>query len=156
MTSDTKRQPFHASCVVIGERGVLIRGVSGSGKSTLARLLVARATQNGMFARLIGDDRVYVTESHGRLIARGHPAIAGRMEVRGVGIVETEFEQACIIRLVVDCSKQVRLRSPEDEDRVVRIHDVCVPRIETMAMDADLVLSLLVRVDGRCRETDAA
>lgn len=156
MTIDKTPRSFHASCVVIGERGVLIRGSSGSGKSTLARLLVARAMQSGVFARLIGDDRVYVTESHGRLIAQGHPAIAGRMEVRGVGIVETEFEQACIIRLVVDCSKQLRLRSPEGEDRLVRIHDVCVPRIETMAMDADLVLSLLGRFDGQYREMDAA
>ena len=32
---------IHASAVVIGETGVLIRGASGAGKSTLARSLIA-------------------------------------------------------------------------------------------------------------------
>lgn len=134
---------IHASCVVIGERGILIRGESGSGKTTLARHLVALATQSGIFARLVGDDRVFVAENSGRLVASGHPAIAGMVEVRGVGIVDTPYESACIIRLVVDCSKQVRLRSPDEEDLLVTIEGVRLPRIETSAAEGNLVLSIL-------------
>ena len=134
---------IHASCVVIGERGILIRGESGSGKTTLARHLVALATQSGVFARLVGDDRVFVAENSGRLVASGHPAIAGMVEVRGVGIVDTPYESACIIRLVVDCSKQVRLRSPDEEDLLVTIEGVRLPRIETSAAEGNLVLSIL-------------
>lgn len=141
------QQSVHASCVVIGERGVIIRGESGSGKSTLARHLISRAGHSGTFASLVGDDRVYLLESNGRLIASGHPRIAGKIEVRGVGILETDFEVSCIIRLVVDCSKQVRLRSPEDEDRMVSIRGVQLPRIETSSTEVELVLSILERLE---------
>lgn len=134
---------IHASCVVIGEHGVLIRGESGSGKSTLARHLVGLATQSGVFARLVGDDRVVLTESNGRLVASGHPAIAGMIEVRGVGIIEMPYESACIVRLVVDCLKRVRLRSPDEADRMVNIQGVRLPRLETLAADGLLIMSIL-------------
>lgn len=148
MTISVGVQPsIHASCVVIGERGVIIRGESGSGKSTLARHLISHAKHSGTFASLVSDDRLYLLESNGRLIASCHPTIAGKIEVRGVGILETEFERSCIIRLVVDCSKQVRLRSPEDEDRMVSIRGVQLPRIETLATEAELVLSILEQLE---------
>ena len=147
MSIPAEAQPsIHASCVVIGEQGVMIRGESGSGKSTLARHLISRAKQSGTFASLVGDDRLYLSESNGRLIASGHPEIAGKIEVRGVGILETDFERSCIIRLVVDCSKQVGLRSPDEEDRMVSIRGVQLPRIVTVATDADVVLLILGQI----------
>ncbi|MFM8701974.1 MAG: HPr kinase/phosphorylase [Hyphomicrobiales bacterium] len=134
---------IHASCVVVGERGVLIRGKSGSGKTTLARRLINFAMQNGIFARLVGDDRIFVAGNGGRLIASGHPDIAGMVEVRGVGILKLPYESACVVRLVVDCSDQVRLRSPEEDDCLVTIQGIRLPRIETTAADGHLVLSFL-------------
>src|SRR4249919_3981593 len=53
----------HATAVIHGESGVLILGPSGSGKSALALALMARATGEGAFGALIGDDRIYVRES---------------------------------------------------------------------------------------------
>ena len=48
----------HATAIVIGETGVLIRGRSGSGKSSLALALVARVRLAGGFAAFVADDRV--------------------------------------------------------------------------------------------------
>ena len=62
---------LHATAVVYGEFGVLILGPSGSGKSALALALMARASSQGAFSALIGDDRIFVSKAHGRLIARG-------------------------------------------------------------------------------------
>ena len=75
---------LHATCLVIGEAGVLLRGPSGAGKSTLARRLISTALRDGRYASLVGDDRVRLEAVAGRLVARPHPAIAGRLEVRGV------------------------------------------------------------------------
>jgi len=91
----------HASCVVLGEDGYLIVGESGAGKSRLALALCHEARRNGRFARLVGDDRIAVAASGGRLIARPHPALAGLIEVRGIGLVPTSHEPSARIRLVI-------------------------------------------------------
>lgn len=75
-------ESLHAACVTLGEAGVLIRGPSGSGKSTLALQLADRAG-----AALVADDRVRVAVEAGRLIARPHHGEAGRVEIRGQGLL---------------------------------------------------------------------
>ena len=91
----------HATALVVGEAGLLIEGASGSGKSQLALALIAAAATAGRFGRLVGDDRVSLAAMHGRLVARAHPAIAGLIERRGLGIVPEPFEPACVLTLVV-------------------------------------------------------
>lgn len=86
----------HATVVAVGGRGVMIVGPSGSGKSDLALRLVDRG------AVLVGDDYVALARDGGRLVARRVPTIAGRIEVRGVGLVETASIPAAAIALVVD------------------------------------------------------
>ena len=76
----------HASAVLVGARAVLIRGPSGSGKSRLAlELLEAARTGSLRFARLVADDRVHLEAPGGRLLVRPAEALAGLIEVRGVG-----------------------------------------------------------------------
>ena len=99
---------MHATCVVVGEAGVLLRGEAGAGKSSLALALIERATLRGGFAALVGDDRVRLARCHGRVVARPHPAIAGRIEIRGHGIVAVESVEACVLRLVVDLACPMR------------------------------------------------
>lgn len=93
---------LHATAIVIHEAGVLIRGASGAGKSALALALIDFAHMRGAFACLVGDDRLRLCATHGRLIARGHPSIAGRIEQRGVGILSIPFVAAAVVRLIVD------------------------------------------------------
>ena len=120
---------LHASCVLIGEAGVLIRGPVGAGKSTLARDLVTEARRAGIFAALVGDDRVRVKAVGGRLVAAVVPAIAGRIEVRGLGIVRAEHETAAVIRLVVDCLDVPPQRMPEPDAQTAVVLGVVLPRI---------------------------
>ena len=106
---------LHATCVVIRDAGILIRGEAGSGKSTLAFGLLDRAARDGLHAGLVGDDRVRVALRHGRLVARPHPAIAGRIEIRGLGLREVPAMAAAVLRLVVDCVDAVpRLPEPAE------------------------------------------
>jgi serine kinase of HPr protein (carbohydrate metabolism regulator) len=127
MSSGPIQTTIHATCVVLGEAGVLIRGSSGAGKSALADELLTSAS--GGFARLIGDDRIVVTTLAGRLIAAGHPAIAGLIERRGAGIVRRDPEPGCVVRLVVDLTGDPPPRMPAQGERQTRISGVDLPLV---------------------------
>jgi HPr kinase/phosphorylase len=92
----------HATGIVIGKAGLVIRGASRAGKSSLALALLDVAAQAGLFSALIGDDRLLLSASDGHLIARGHPAILGQIEQRGVGILSVPWEPEAKVRCVVD------------------------------------------------------
>jgi serine kinase of HPr protein (carbohydrate metabolism regulator) len=122
-------ETLHATCVVVGEAGLLIRGAAGTGKSTLARTLVHAARQSGRFARLVSDDRTKVRAVHGRLIAEAVAPIAGRIEVRGAGILPTDYEPSVVVRLVVDLSAEEPPRLPEPRDTTIVLCGIMVPRL---------------------------
>ena len=100
--TDPEEGREHATCIVVGETGILIRGASGSGKSSLALDTVARAGAAGIFASLVADDRVALRRRHGRLIAGPDRLIAGRVEIRGLGLVAHPHEDAAVVGLVVE------------------------------------------------------
>ncbi len=133
-------ESVHANCVLIGDTGVLIRGVSGSGKSTFSRRLVDLAQKIGHFARFVGDDRILLRTSHGRLIASGHPLIAGRVEVRGLGIAVSKFEDQAVIRLLADCEPVLERRVPDPSDDMIEVLGIACRRISVTSDGVDNVL----------------
>ena len=132
---------LHATCVLVGEAGVLIRGASGAGKSALAHMLIEQAALRGDFARLICDDRVRVWGRNGRLLARPVPPLEGRLEVRGVGLLGLPHEPAAIVRLIVDCLAQAPTRLPEAAERSDVVEGVVLPRL---ALRVDPAVALIV------------
>jgi serine kinase of HPr protein (carbohydrate metabolism regulator) len=118
---------LHASCVLVGETGILIRGESGSGKSRLVGELLIGARQLGWFARLVADDRVRVETWHGRLVARAVAPLAGALEVRGLGIVQLAHEPAAIVRLLIEASPEKLARLPQASERETAIEGVRLP-----------------------------
>ncbi|MGA4552928.1 HPr kinase/phosphorylase [Methylorubrum aminovorans] len=122
------RETVHASCVLLDEAGVLIRGPSGAGKSALCLALLDRFFLEGRYARLVGDDRVRLEAHHGRLVARPHPALAGLIEIRGLGPRRlAAHAPAAVVRLVVDLVAAVE-RLPEAADTAWLL-GVAVPRL---------------------------
>jgi RNase adaptor protein for sRNA GlmZ degradation len=88
---------LHATCVALqGKIGVLLRGPSGAGKSDLALRLVDGG------GRLIADDQTLLVRRDGGLVARCPETIAGRIEVRGVGIADLPTGREARVDLVVD------------------------------------------------------
>ncbi|MDP7150832.1 MAG: HPr kinase/phosphatase C-terminal domain-containing protein [Paracoccaceae bacterium] len=73
--------PFHATCVCVADNGLLIIGPSGSGKSSLALEMMAFG------AVLVADDRCVLTVHDDALYASSPETIAGRIEARGIGIL---------------------------------------------------------------------
>jgi len=124
----------HASAVLVGARAVLIRGPSGSGKSKLARELIESARGNGSgFARLVGDDRVHLEAASGRLLVRPAQALAGLLEVRGVGVLRVDHEPVAVVGLVVDLNAADAERLPPPDRQRIEIEGVVLPRLAVAA-----------------------
>ena len=85
----------HASCVQWQNKGILFLGDSGSGKSSAALKLIEKG------AHLIADDYTQVSAD---LIATCPDTTFGKIEVRGVGIVEFPALKSTQIDLAVICS----------------------------------------------------
>jgi serine kinase of HPr protein (carbohydrate metabolism regulator) len=118
---------IHGSAVLLGERGVLIRGASGSGKSSLAFALIEADHERN---RLVADDRVDLVAAHGRLLGLAPAALAGRLELRGVGILAVPFVSPVRIHLVVDLLPPRECpRLPEPDDAVAELLGVGLPRL---------------------------
>jgi len=94
--SEKAPQPLHASCVSINEVGVLLRGPSGSGKSDLTLRLI------GDGAMLVADYQVQLKDVAGSLEARAPDLLAGKLEVRGCGILVFPRLESVVVHLVVD------------------------------------------------------
>ena len=102
----------HGSAVAIGGNAVLLLGPSGSGKSDLALRLIDRG------AILISDDVVVVETRDDLPVLIAAPNIAGKIEVRGVGICGVEFANSAPLRLAVTFAHEYD-RMPQDNQRAV-------------------------------------
>jgi HPr kinase/phosphorylase len=119
----------HASCVALDGAGILIRGASGSGKSTLALLLLDRAALADLPAGLVGDDRIRLTREGETVVARPHPALGDRIEVRGLGLLRgIVAEPSAPMRLVVDLV-EARPRLPASSMTSVTMLGLALPSI---------------------------
>lgn len=102
---DARAENMHATAVAVDGAGVLLRGPSGAGKSDLALRLIDTG------ALLVADDRILLQVRDGRLTAEAPPAIAGKLEVRGVGILHVPHCAVVPVHLAID------LVSADDVDR---------------------------------------
>ena len=122
---------IHASAVVIGEAGILIRGRSGRGKSGLALALLDLAAERGLFGRLIGDDRVLLRACGDRILLSGAPKGLSLIERRGFGLERLAFEPTAVARFLVDLldEGEKAARMPEASEETATIGAVRLPRL---------------------------
>ena len=133
---------MHASAVLVGARAVLIRGPSGAGKSRLAlELIEAARAGHLLFARLVADDRVHLEAAGGRLLVRPADALAGLIEVRGVGILRLVHEPSAVVGLVVDLGADAE-RLPQAAKRQTELEGITLPRL-AVAPDAAALPAVL-------------
>lgn len=106
---------IHATAVAVhdpqvGEWAVLLRGPSGAGKSDLALRLIDRG------ATLVSDDQTRLRLRGGSLLAVPPETIAGKLEVRGLGIVELPYHSDVPLALIADLKPAADIeRLPEEQ-----------------------------------------
>lgn len=121
----------HGTCVLIGARAVLLRGPAGSGKSDLAFRLIRG---EGASALLVADDQVGLVGEEDRLIASPPAALAGLLELRGLGLLPLPFAARAEVALVVDLVPRDAVpRLPEPG--FVTIEGVNLPLVALHAFD---------------------
>ncbi|WP_375259455.1 HPr kinase/phosphorylase [Citreimonas sp.] len=122
---DPQPATLHASAVALNGRGLLIRGASGSGKSGLALQLMALGVS------LVSDDRTVVSRAGAQVHLNAPDTIRGRIEARGVGILNAEAVRDATLVAVVDLDTPETERLPPH--RVTDILGVAVALIHNCA-----------------------
>ncbi len=132
-------ETIHASTVAIDGRAVLITGPSGSGKSDLTLRLLDRG-----FA-LVSDDQTIVKKVGTKLSASAPPTIRGKLEIRGVGIVDMPCVDDQRVALVVELTSEIQ-RLPDDRSERP-VMGVPVPLISVDAMTASAASKVVLALD---------
>ena len=130
---------FHASTVARDGRAVMMTGPSGSGKSDLALRLFDLNFQ------LVSDDQTIVSRDGDRLIASAPSTIAGKIEVRGIGIVDMEAVADVPVALVVELTTDIH-RLPDDS-RERSILGIGIPLVSIDAMIASAASKVALALD---------
>ena len=132
-------ETVHASTVAKDGRAVLITGPSGAGKSDLALRLLDRGFT------LVSDDQTTVKRDGSRLIASSPPTIAGKLEIRGIGIVEVETISEVPVALLVELTSDIQ-RLPDDS-REWPVLGIPLPLITIDAMTASAPSKVALALD---------
>lgn len=124
----------HATAIAINDHGVLLVGPSGSGKSDLALRLIDRG------AALVSDDVVYVEQNEGKPLLHAAPNIEGRIELRGVGIIEVRHTKNAVMRMVAEMVPPDERIPPENLS--TDIAGYSVPSVKIAALEASAPLKV--------------
>jgi len=137
----------HGTCVALGRTAALLRGPAGSGKSDLALrfLFLARRGPAALEAPiLVADDQVQLVPLGGRLLARPPQTIRGKIEVRGVGIVEVKSLAEADLALVVDLVPAEQMERLPEGDATVRLLGVDLPLMRLAPWEASAPIKLAI------------
>ena len=134
---------LHATCVAYGTRAALLRGGSGAGKSDLALRFLALPSERGLAPMLIADDQVCVeAATDGTLLVSPPKTIAGKIEVRGVGIVALPYLAQAHLVLVVDLVRAAEVPRMPPERETVTIAGMAVPRLKLAPFEGSAAVKL--------------
>ena len=134
---------IHATLVNYNDKGILLIGKSGLGKSDLALRLIF---EKG--AKLVADDIVNLSQVNNILYGEAPDIIAGKIEVRGLGICELEYIKKSKIDLCVElCSSRDEVeRLPQDE--FINFLGISITKIKIYPFDCSTICKIIIKTDS--------
>ena len=139
ITARLSSEMVHASTVAIDGRAVLITGASGAGKSDLSLRLIDHGFT------LVSDDQTIVKREGDRLIASPPSQLAGKLEIRGIGIVDMPHESGVPVALMVELTSDIQ-RLPDDS-RERPFLGLALPLVSIDAMTASAASKVALALD---------
>ena len=136
-------ETLHGTTVAIDGRSVLLYGASGMGKSDLALRLIDRG------ATLVADDYTLLKRVDGQLLATAPATISGKMEVRGIGIIDVPHVTDSPIALIIDLVESVERMPMTATTRTVAGIDVPVAAVVAHEASAPIKVELALKTLGR-------
>ncbi len=109
---------IHGTAVAFDSGAVLLRGPSGVGKSDLALRLIEAG------GCLVADDQVIVRNIPGGVEVAPPPVLAGRIEIRGIGVLTVTYQKTARLRLIIDLTAGPVERLPEITHEILVDHAV--------------------------------
>ncbi|MEO9600741.1 HPr kinase/phosphatase C-terminal domain-containing protein [Parasphingorhabdus sp.] len=138
----------HATAVAISGAGIMIRGKSGSGKSDLALRLIDRG------ATLISDDYVDIKQKNQSLILSPPSNLAGKIEVRSLGIIECPYLSDIELRLIINLKNKPD-RFPMDR-QAMNLLGITVPFCTLDAMETSAAIKVELALQRIMQDIDEA
>ncbi|MGF1606391.1 MAG: HPr kinase/phosphorylase [Rhodothalassiaceae bacterium] len=134
---------FHATAVALAGRAVLLTGPSGAGKSDLALRLIDRG------AVLVADDYVELRRDGASVRVQAPAAIAGRLEVRGLGLICVPYRASAPLAMIADLLPRQRIeRLPQPASRDILATPVPVYRFDAFDVSAAMKVELALAQIG--------
>jgi serine kinase of HPr protein (carbohydrate metabolism regulator) len=144
-------ETHHATAVALAGNAALIRGAPGSGKSDLALrcLALAPTALIASPATLVSDDYVILARKGERLVAEAPATIAGKIEVRGLGIVTVPYAASAEVVLVAELVAPERIERYPDPAPMTELMGVRLPLLHIAPFEASAPVKLLLALMQR-------
>ena len=142
---DDGAELLHGTCVALGRAAALLRGPSGSGKSDLALRFLFLARRGPAAVErpaLVADDQVCLRRSGSRILVESPAAIRGKLEVRGVGIVEVKSIAEAELVLIADLVAETEVERLPDTDATVSLLGVQIASVKLAAREPSAPIKL--------------
>ena len=143
-----RQERMHASCVALDGIAAALTGPSGSGKSDLAlRFVMAHFANDPLHVRthldspgttsLVADDQILIERYGERLVVHPPKTLAGKIEIRGLGIMQCTHLPNAELKLIVRLTEHDKVpRLPQDPPLTQTLLGVQVRTIELAPYDA--------------------
>jgi serine kinase of HPr protein (carbohydrate metabolism regulator) len=136
-------ETIHATSVALDGRAVLLIGPSGSGKSDLGLRLVDRGFT------LVSDDQTIVRKDGSRLLASAPTTIAGKLEVRGIGIIDMPTVSDLPVALVVELTSDFQRLPDDSRERLILGTAIPLVSIDARTPSAAVKVAMALERMGR-------
>lgn len=124
---------LHASTVVFDGKAVAFVGPAGTGKTAMGFRMLSHG------ATLLADDITWLRSTPNALIAQCPPALTGRIEARGVGILNAAPAGPAPLALIVDLGTAESERLPPARSVTLLGHDITLLHTPAIPHFADAI-----------------
>jgi serine kinase of HPr protein (carbohydrate metabolism regulator) len=142
---------LHGSAVALGDKAALVRGPSGAGKSDLVLRCIAAPPLPFLGearAELVADDQVELRRTARGLEMAPPPPLAGKIEVRGLGIMELPWRRSALLALVVDLVPAAEIERFPLDAISTEFMGLAVPVLRLAPFEASAPVKLLLALNG--------